>query len=112
MAQIIKSFQSDTSPNLTFNISRNGSAVNLTGCTVRLRIQDPVTGLVTNSDPHDICTITNAAQGQVVYAWNNTDLPDPGTYQANLQITYSTLDPEGKPQVETYGVTIQVTSIV
>jgi len=112
-SNIIKMYQNDTSPNLTFTITRtDGSVVNLTGCTVRFRIQDPVTNLLTNSDPHDICTITNASTGTCTYAWNDTDLPDPGTYQANLQITYPTLDPEGEAQVETFGITIQVTAIV
>lgn len=112
MAQAIKIYQNDTSPNITFNVTRGGTVVDLTGCTVRFRIQDPVTGVLTNSDPHNICTITNATQGVCTYAWNNTDLPDPGTYQANLQITYPTLTPENTPQVETFAVSIQTTGIV
>ena len=112
-ANTIKIFQNDTSPNITFTITRtDGSVVNLTGCTVRLRIQDPITGSLTNSDPYDICTITNPTEGICVYAWNDTDLPDPGTYNANLQITYTSLTPESTPQVETYGVVIQVAAIV
>lgn len=112
MAQVIKIYQNDTAPNITFNVTRGGVVVDLTGCTVRLRIQDPITGDLTNSDPHDECVITNPTGGVCTYAWNDGDLPDPGTYQANLQITYSTLTPESTPQVETYGVTLQVSAIV
>lgn len=112
MAQVIKIYQNDTAPNITFNVSRGGVVVDLTGCVVRLRIQDPVTGDLTNSDPNDECTITNPTGGVCLYAWNDDDLPDPGTYQANLQITYPTLTPESTPQVETYGITLQVTGIV
>ena len=86
--------------------------MNLTGCTVRFKIQDPITGLITNSDPNDECTIISPTAGTCSYEWNDTDLPDAGTYQANLQITYPTLDPEGKNQIETYGVTLQVAAIV
>lgn len=108
----IKTFQLDTSPNIIFNITRGGEAVDLTGCTVRLRVEDPVTGAITNPDPDDICTITNPTGGVCAYSWNDDDLPDPGTYQANLQIMFPTLTPEGNPQRETYALTLQVTGIV
>lgn len=112
MSQTIKIYKSDTAPNMTFTITRiDGSIVDLTGATVKFKIQDPVTGVRTN-DAANTCTLINAANGTCKYAWNNTDLPDPGTYAANLVIYYPTLDPEGVPQKESYGVTLQVTDTV
>jgi hypothetical protein len=113
MSQQIKIFQNDTSPNPQFTITRtDGSIVDLSGCTVRFRIQDPISGILTNTNTNNQCVITDAGNGKCTYKWNDTDLPDAGSYPANLQITYPTLDPEGQPQVETYGFTIQVTAIV
>lgn len=113
MSQTVKIYKTDTAPSITFTITRlDGTIVNLTGATVRFKIQDPVTGILTNSNTTNLCTITNAAQGVCTYAWNNTDLPDPGTYSANLVIYYTATDPQGQPQKETYGVTLQVTDTV
>lgn len=112
MANPVKTFVNDTSPNLTFTVTRtDGSIVDLTDCTVKFRIQDPTTNTRTN-DTNNVCTITDAVHGVCEYAWVGTDLPDAGTYTANLQITYPTLDPDDDNQVETFAVTIQTTGIV
>ncbi len=113
MASTIKIYKNDTSPDITFSLARkDGTIPNLTGCTVKFKIQDPLTGQRTN-DSHNTCTIVNpGTNGVVTYAWNNTDLPDPGTYSANLVVYYTTLDPEGNPQKETVGYTIQVSDTV
>lgn len=106
MASTIKIFKNDTAPNVTFTLTRtDGTIVDLTACTVTFKIQDPTTGVRTN-DSNNSCTVTNAAGGICTYAWTSTDLPDPGTYTANLVVTHA------GNRVETYGVTIQVTDIV
>lgn len=112
MATTIKIYKTDTSPNAVFTCTRkDGTVINLTGCTVKFKIQDPITGSRTN-DANNSCTITNAAAGTVTYPWSETDLPDAGTYTANLVIYYPTLDPQGQPQKETLGYTIQVSDTV
>lgn len=113
MAKTIKMYQNDTSPNLSLVVTRSGgTVVNLTECIVRFRIQDTTTGNITNPDPYDVCIISDPPNGVCEYQWNVGDLPDPGTYIANLQITFPTVTPEDTSQVETAALLIQVASIV
>jgi hypothetical protein len=100
MATVIKTYAKDSSPNITFVLSRSdGSPVVLTGATVKLVIQNPITGKHTN-DANSTCAVVNT--NTVTYAWNilGTDLPVPGIYKAMLFIKYS----DG--QEEDYGITI------
>lgn len=97
---VIKMYAGDSSPNVTFNLSRpDNSPVDITGATVKLVIQNPYTNKHTN-DGHNSCSVTSATT--CTYAWNTagTDLPNPGIYKAELQIAYA----DG--QDETYGLQI------
>lgn len=100
MATVIETYAGDSSPNITFNVSRvDGSIVNLTGATVKFIIQNPVTGKHTN-DANNLCVVANSTT--VVYSWNTagTDIPVAGIYKSVLQITY----PDN--QLETYAISI------
>lgn len=100
MPTVIKTYAGDSSPNITFNVSReDGSVVDLSNATVRLIIRNPLTGKRTN-DANNSCQVISATQ--VRYAWNinGTDLPVAGVYKADIVITYP------DQQEETYGLTI------
>jgi hypothetical protein len=100
MALVIPMTAGDTSPNITFNFSRaDNSPVNFLGGTVKFIIQNPLTGKHTNPS-NNVCTITG--QATCTYAWNlaGTDVPTPGIYKCEVQISY----PDG--QLETYKVII------
>lgn len=84
----IKWVQNDTAPSISISVKNSdGTAYNLTGCTVRLRIRDTDTDTETNSNSNNTCTITSATGGTVTYAPNSTDLPDVKNYAADLEIT-------------------------
>jgi uncharacterized protein YfaS (alpha-2-macroglobulin family) len=91
MAFFIK--QNDTSPSLAAYIqTASGEAVSLVGASVRLHIKETggSTLLIKNM------TITDATQGLVQYDWVDPDTAVAGTYNAEIQVTYS----DGK--IETY----------
>lgn len=100
MPIIIEMVEDDSSPDVTFNITRGGTPVNLTGCTVRFIIKNKTSGLHTN-DAANTCTITSAAGGVCVYSWASTDLPDPVLYEGDLRITF----PSGKQETKKLGIT-------
>lgn len=92
----IETVAGDSAPDITFPITREDEGVvDLTGCTVRLKIKNPRTGLRTN-DANNLCTVIDAVNGVVVYSWNvaGTDCPDPGVYKGFLVITYPTTKKE------------------
>ena len=100
---ILETVAGDSSPDIQFPVTReNGTIVDLTNATVKLRIQDPVTGLRTN-DAQNTVVVLNGPAGLCSYSWNlaGTDCPDPGIYRADLQIVF----PTGKK--ETYQFRIQ-----
>lgn len=88
MASTIKMVQNDTAPDINFTIKRSGTAVDLTGATVLLKIQDTSTGLRTN-DANNECTLVSATAGTCKYMFTAGDLPNATTYNCDLEITYS-----------------------
>lgn len=84
----IEMVQSDTSPDVTFNVKRGGQIVNLTGCTVKFLIKDTRTKMRTN-DGHNTCEIISASEGQCVYSWQTNDLPNASIYECDFRITFS-----------------------
>lgn len=98
----IYTFVNDTAPAVTFNISREGVTgfVDLSGATVNLYIQNPLTKQRTNTG-HSACTVTNATGGQCKYFWHTGDVPVEGIYNATLKITYPDTTQESAPvQIE------------
>ena len=84
-AQTITMYQGDTLPALTRQLTdQNGNIINLTGCTVVLKTQQ---GGGTPTTLAGSVTITNAANGNISYAWNAADTATPGTYSLWYVVT-------------------------
>lgn len=65
-----------------------GSAINLTGMTIRFAIRaEGATSNTNNSN--NTCTITSAATGQFKYSFVATDLPAAGVYRGQLKLTFA-----------------------
>ena len=92
----------DTLPELTFTLkdsstaatgqtldssdSDTWAAIGLTGATVRLRIREVGTTTVLSTLT---CTVTNASGGQVSTTFPAGTLPKEGTFEGELEITFS-----------------------
>lgn len=95
MATNIYMVEGDTAPDRTFNITRSGTAVDLSSATVKLVITDTSTGLVTNAG-HQDCDITAPATGGVVtYIFATGDIASPNVHFGDIIATY------GSGQIET-----------
>lgn len=81
----LKTVVSNTAPPLAITAQRDGTVINLAGCTVNLIITQGTTTLNTG---HQGCTITNALNGIVSYVRQAGDIPTPGAYICDLQVTY------------------------
>lgn len=77
----------DTAPNLPIVCTRSGSAIDLTGATVRLIISNS-SGTRMNTG-HNTATITNATGGLASYDVVTGDFPTADTYTADTEITYA-----------------------
>jgi BppU N-terminal domain len=83
----ITMYQNDTLPALTRQLlDQNGNIINLTGATIVLRA---VSGGQTTTTLAGSVTVTNAAGGNISYAWNATDTATPGSYQLWYIVTMS-----------------------
>lgn len=100
MQIIIDMVQIDTSPDVTFNITRGGTIVDLDGCSVDFIIKNKSTNLKTNTG-HTGCTITSPAAGECVYTWITGDLPTSSFYECDLRITF----PSAKQETKKIGIT-------
>ena len=78
--------EDNTAPPLQLTLEREGVAINITDCTVNLIIARGNT--ITNAD-HQECTIVSAVAGEVSYAIDADDFASPGTYKADIEITYA-----------------------
>lgn len=83
---IIYIHEDTRSPSLSDTVKVNGTAFNLTGATVklRMRLNDSATLKVDTA-----ATIVVAADGTVQYDWGVSDLDTPGSYRAWWAITLS-----------------------
>lgn len=91
MAEKIRLVQGDTRPNLvtTLTDSTTGSAINVTGATVRLKFRAVGATTVRSTIIGDV---TNGAGGVVVFDWADepTSLDgDPGDYEGEIEITFA-----------------------
>lgn len=91
----IKMTEGDTAPAVTFTVKRSNSAVNLTGKTVRFKIENS-SGTRTNSGT-DTCVLTTPTSGICTYNWGASDIPTEGTYTADLEITHADSTVETEP---------------
>lgn len=83
--QLIDTVEGNTYPSIQVTCERNGTLIDLTGCTVSLIIC--LNGVQTN-EGHTGCTITNASQGIITYQQESTDFATAGTYYCDVHVTY------------------------
>ena len=85
MAQTIKVVATNTAPPWQLTAKRAGLAIDLSGCTVELIL---VKGNTVTNTGHQPCTLVTPTSGVVSYSPQTTDVPTPGTYKADLKVTY------------------------
>lgn len=79
--------EENTAPAIEITLKRNGTAIDLTGSTIDLIIQNPKTKRVTNAG-HQTCSIIDD-DGIIGYEVQEGDLPNPNIdYLAEVKITY------------------------
>lgn len=83
-----KIVEDNTAPAYQITCQRDGTAIDLTGATVEMIIENKSTGSVTNSG-HQTCSIVTAASGIISYTAEATDFPSAGTYIGDIKITYN-----------------------
>ena len=98
----IKIVQDDTRPPLEFNLTQDGSPVDLTGSTVRFYMKDATTGTVKING--STCTITDAPKGKCTYLWQASDTNTAGGYVGEVEVTF----PDGKIQTGYKQVSITI----
>jgi hypothetical protein len=84
MATSIKIAAGNTAPNWVITCEREGTAINLAGCTVELIIAKGNT--VTN--PSGAASITSAPAGIISYVPVASDTPTSGSYKVDVKVTY------------------------
>ena len=81
--------QGDLSPSIQEYLrNADGSAIVLTGCTVKFHMMDSSGNVVINT----AATIDNALTGQVHYDWSGSDTATAGTFYREWEVTL----PSGK----------------
>jgi hypothetical protein len=85
MATTLKMAAKNTAPYWQITCQRDGTAINLTGCTVTLIIAKGAT-VTQTAGP---CTITSAAAGIIRYTPTATDIPSAGSYKVDVKVNYS-----------------------
>jgi hypothetical protein len=83
--KIINTVEQNTAPPLVLTAKRSNVVINLSGCTVTLVITKGNT--ITNIG-HQVCTITDSANGIVSYVRQAVDTPTSGKYKCDLVVTY------------------------
>ena len=72
--------QNDTKPSLSAQLLSDGSAVDLTGATVKFHMGDSV---------DSAATVVDAATGNVRYDWVTADTETAGLFRAEFEVTFS-----------------------
>lgn len=83
-----KIVEDNTAPAYQITCKRDGTAIDLTGATVELIIENKSTGSITNTG-HQTCTIVTASSGIISYAAEAGDFSEAGTYVGDVKITYN-----------------------
>ncbi|MEN8659819.1 MAG: BppU family phage baseplate upper protein [Marivita sp.] len=80
--------QNDTFPDLEGVLTdENGTPINLTDATaVRFHMRDAEGTVVIDAD----MTVVSPADGTVYYSWQGADTATAGTFEAEVEVTYST----------------------
>ena len=82
----LKIVEGNTAPPFSITCERNGTTIDLTGCTVALNITN---GVVQTNLGHTGCVNANPTTGVVVYQPQTGDFPTAGTYLCDVVITYA-----------------------
>lgn len=87
MAKVtINTVAGNSAPPLTLTCERNGTVINLTGCTVDLIITRSKTQTNTG---HTSCVVTSTTLGTVTYTRHTGDTTTAGSYKCDLKVTYA-----------------------
>lgn len=78
--------EDNTAPAILLTLKRDGVVIDVSGCTVKLIIARGST--ITNADNQE-CTLSAPASGVVSYSIGAADFASPGTYNADVEITYA-----------------------
>lgn len=85
---MIRLVQNDTRPIYQFAIRRKDKTIpDLSGATVDFKMKAP-SGSIINA-AHTGCVITDTDRAEGYYAFQSGDLAEAGTYECDLQITFS-----------------------
>jgi hypothetical protein len=87
----LKIVEGNTAPPFSITCQRNGTVIDLTGCTVNLIITN---GLVQTNIGHTACTNSNPTTGVVIYTPQTGDFATAGSYTCDVAITYANLSVE------------------
>lgn len=86
MAQKLLLVEDNSAPDISITLQRDGSAINLsTVGSIDLFIN--LDGTITNTG-HTACTVVDPLAGTILYTPQTVDFATPGSYNAEVKITY------------------------
>lgn len=80
--------ENNTAPAYQITCERDGTAIDLTGASVDLILQNKSNATITNTG-HQGCSLVTATAGIISYTALSTDFDDAGTYVGDIKITYN-----------------------
>lgn len=81
----IKITEDNTAPSILLTAERDGSVIDVSGSTVKFII---ARGSTIKNTGHQGCTLVAPTSGRVQYTPQAGDFDAPGTYKADIKITY------------------------
>jgi hypothetical protein len=86
MSELFNIKRNDTGPSIAGILERpSGTAVNISGATVRFKMRDASKASVVNA----VATVFDGSAGSVRYDWDAADTEDAGLFEAEWEVTYS-----------------------
>lgn len=77
--------QNDTSPAITATLTADGTAVDLSGATVKFQMTNRANETKVNAS----ATVTDATAGTVSYQWQTGDTDTTGWFRGRWEVTFS-----------------------
>lgn len=81
--------RNDTHPSITATLTDEQGAIPLAGTTVRFKMAAAPDSGISFTPINRVCTITNAATGQVQFDWQTGDTAAAGVYRAEFEVTFA-----------------------